>query len=319
MKHLPLLFIFLFLFTTCTNKVKDQQLETSSCDLDSDVIYLLINHSPLSNNDSIFEIIESSLYDSILKCNYTIPTNPITKYSLVDSAIYSCDFEDYHNFIINDKMLLLAHENQLRFLYYYLTKCLKHELNDTTLHLLFDKESVAIDHLLTAQYLFIDNHKVNDGSAYHFMHYSNASIDLFSTLVEMQKDFYFSLVDSNYNPKSFQPIPIKYINKEYDEIEREIPNVERADDNIYNTTSHFNALRDMQLRWNDLYNIRSLICKRLSDKAKSVYINETYRLQRYQLIQLKHRFYGLYESDIKLLTDSSSLEEIYNYKKDSRL
>lgn len=320
MKRLPLLLIILILCATCTNKVEIQsEPESSSCNLDSDVINILAQHSLNCNSDSIYEIIESSLYDSILKNHSAIPTNPITKYLLIDSALYSYCFENYLHISTDDGTWLQAQENQLKFSYYYLTKEIKNKLNDTALQLLFDKEKIAIDSLLNAQYSFIDNHKGNDGSAYYFVRYCNASNDLFSTLVEMQKDFYFTLIDNNYNPKPFQPIPPKYIDKEYEEIALEIPNVERADDNLYDATSDLDALITMQLRWDDIYNIRSLICKRLSDNAKQAYINETYRLQRYQLIQLKHRFYGIYDAAAQLLTDSSTYEEIYNYKTDPRL
>lgn len=322
MKRLPLLLIILILCATCTNKVEFQselELESSSCDLDSDVINILAKYSLDCNSDSIYEIIESSLYDSILKNHSAIPTNPITKYSLIDSALYSYYFENYHHISTDDGTWLQAQENQLRFSYYYLTKEIKHKLNDTALHLLFDKEKIAIDSLLNAQYTFIDTHKGNDGSAYYFVRYCNASNDLFSTLVEMQKDFYFTLIDNKYNSKTFQPISPKYIDKEYEELALEIPNAERADDNLYDATSDLDALITMQLKWDNIYNIRSLICKRLSGKAKQVYINETYRLQRYQLIQLKHRFYGIYDATAQLLTDSSTYEEIYNYKTDPRL
>ena len=317
MKKLPLLFVFSTLFFACINNTNKENTPLLS-NTYSDIVYLLSTTPHFGYNDSTFEEIEILLFDSILKNKSLLSSNPIDKYNFIDSAIYSFNFEDYSHIIINDRENLFIQENQLRFLYYYLTKQIKNILSDTTLHNLLNQEKNNIDSLLSSQYSFIENHKGNYGT-YSFVQYYNASIDLFSVLNEMQKDFYFTLIDSSYDSKTFQQIPSNHFIEAYKEIEKEIPNPNRIDDNLYNENDDYKAFINMQTNWNNLYNIRSLITNKLSGKIKQTYINGTYQLQRYQLIQLKHKFYGLVHAGTYMLTDSSSYEEIYTYKTDDLL
>lgn len=181
---------------------------------------------------------------------------------------------------------------------------------------LLHREQVLNDSLLTAKLDFAKLYMCDCGRDFANKALSDIETEFLNNSIDNLKDFLYSLNDASYALKRvYKPILQLHFNKAYGNFKSNL-SLHSGLSKVLNQTEI--KLDNERKAWNELMQLRSGISELLQNTQKQVFDNGTYRLQWYQLIQLKNEYmgYGMIEREVDdcMLHDTCSYQEVLEYE-----
>lgn len=281
--------------------------------------------SCIENSDSIYKIVEDSIFFYIKSNHNSIPESPKKLYNLIDSIAY--DIFAYEELIVNEWQIYESYSltaKRLQFLNYYLLKQIEKIANKATIRLLYKEQRLA-DSLEVAQHRFLRIYFDDDTTDYvphQYEKYDRATLAIYQDMNESLKDLNFLLTEDSYqSPSQYEELSNDLFNTAYAHIKddlilkeatREGKRTDAYDEPV------LQALYEVKFAWRKFISNRNDISKFLSEDQQKVWTNSTNRFKRSHSITLKNEYEGMgllgpEVAALIVLPDTCSYEELLAY------